>query len=166
MRRWGIALVVALVLLLLFGGMGSGVFFVLTMAAVVLIAFGGILSRDKPTSEGRRSVVEREGTSWTRGANGAFLRWNTDAQRWEDALPPPAVIRSLDVGGVPPPSRNGFVLGIMAVVVVVGLMLWALVNPYANIPGISKIVCSLKGAIWEEGSAAFGVRPGCYGADS
>ena len=44
-----------------------------------------------------------------------------------------------------------------------GLGVWALLDPYANIPGISQIVCSLKGASWRDGSSVLDVPPGCYG---
>ncbi len=55
---------------------------------------------------------------------------------------------------------------IVVLVLLFALSAWAFVNPHANVPVVSKVVCSIKGASWTDGSAAWGIPAGCYRMDS
>lgn len=44
--------------------------------------------------------------------------------------------------------------------VLMGLVLWVIVNPNINVPGLSVTVCSMKGGYWID--TPFTDRPGCY----
>ncbi len=66
----------------------------------------------------------------------------------------------------PPPSRSGLSAGWVALILVLAtivvLTFWSVVDPYADIPVISKIVCSAKGDTFTDGSPALGIPAGCY----
>ena len=79
--------------------------------------------------------------------------------------PPPAVIRAWAEQPSTSDRSNGGRLAPVAgllFAILLGLAGWAFVDPYANIPFVSKVVCSLKGASWQEGSTVLDVPPGCY----
>lgn len=44
--------------------------------------------------------------------------------------------------------------------VIVGGWVWS--DPHAYVPVVSRVVCSVRGGSWTEGSAAWGIEPGCY----
>lgn len=109
-----------------------------------------------------------EGTFWSRDASGSYFRWDESQDDWLPVkMPPPEVLRLLDESSedyqearssrVPPKT-----LVLSPLVVILGLAGWALADPYANIPFVSPIVCSLKGASWTEGSPLLDVPAGCY----
>jgi hypothetical protein len=66
---------------------------------------------------------------------------------------------------VPPPRRKTNPVAV-AFIGAVGILLiltaWTFSNPHANVPVISQVVCSAKGAAWYDGSAVWGIPPGCY----
>lgn len=170
-RAVGIAIVIAAVLLLLLGGLSGGVFFVLAMVTVVLVAFGFLASRGRNRPPGPRSVIEHAGVQWMKDPNGHFLRWDTAAEEWKQSAPPaPEVIAKFDAAAVQSPpgwrgARSALVVT-LTVVVIIGLALWAAVDPHAQIPVFSRLVCNLKGASWHEGSSFLGIPPGCYAREA
>jgi hypothetical protein len=52
------------------------------------------------------------------------------------------------------------------VILVVLLLGWTFVNPHADVPVISRIVCSIKGGTWTDGSVPLGIQVGCYKVES
>lgn len=157
----------AIVLLVLVGSMGSGAFFILAMVAVVLVAIGFLASRSRTTPSGPQSVVEHDGVQWMKDPQGNFLRWDADAKEWRQSSPPaPEAIRKFDAAAATdtPGWRGGRSVAVVTITVVaiIGLALWAAIDPYAQIPVFSKVVCNLKGASWQEGSPVLGIPPGCY----
>jgi hypothetical protein len=50
----------------------------------------------------------------------------------------------------------------IVLVVVIALTVWSVFDASANVPVISPIVSSVKGGIWDNGSAVWGIEPGCY----
>lgn len=163
MSTWGRrGLVVLGIVILIFGGLVPGPF---TIAALITAGILFVIASRQSSSDTDRStsnLVVVEGVNWTKGADGRAHRWVAESQTWILADPPPPhVIRAFAAS--PTTTKRGSAIPAVTLVVValIGLGLWALFDPYANIPGVSKMVCSIKGASWHD-DPGFGAPPGCY----
>jgi hypothetical protein len=56
----------------------------------------------------------------------------------------------------------GWVALVLVVTIVGSLTIWSFADRHADIPVISKIVCSMKGGTFTEGSPPLGIAAGCY----
>lgn len=161
MSRWGRRTLVVLgIFILIFGGLAQGPFIVaaLIVAGILFVVAGRRSSAETTSSD----LVVVEGVNWTKGADGRAHRWDAEAQTWILADPPPPhVIRAFAASSGPTKHGSAIPAVTLVVVAVIGLGLWALLDPYANIPGISKMVCSMKGASWHD-DPGVGAPPGCY----
>lgn len=112
------------------------------------------------------ALVEANGVIWMPQPNGLWLRWNEEGRAWEDVgPPPPEVVRRRE--SQPRSSTTlyaGSRIAAIAAAIIGSAGLWALLDPHAQIPGVSQVVCSLKGGTWFEGSQ-FGAPAGCYSRD-
>lgn len=158
------ALVVLGIVVLIFGGLLRGPF------VVGAVVFAGVLfvvaGRSPKEIDGTTSLVEVNGVTWTRDSAGRPNRWNIETQSWDVVDPaPPDVIRAFDRRPMPshrPAASRAVSAAAVVVAVLLGLGVWALLDPFANIPFVSQVVCSFKGASWQEGSTVLEVPPGCY----
>lgn len=69
-------------------------------------------------------------------------------------------------GPPPPPPRrdhDGWKIATAvaaAILIFLSIVAWA--DPNAQIPVVSKVVCSIRGGTWYDGSAILGIPAGCY----
>lgn len=166
MSTWGRRTLVVLgILILVFGGLAEGPFIIAALiVAGILFVLAGRRSSESDRSNSDLVVVE--GVNWTKGADGRAHRWDAESETWILADPPPPhVIRAFAASSGPAKRGSAIPAVSLIVVALIGLGLWALFDPYANIPGISKMVCSMKGASWHD-DPSFGAPPGCYSRES
>jgi hypothetical protein len=158
-------LVVAGIVVLIFGGLLPGPFTVgaLILAGVLFVVAG----RSPEEHDTTPNLVDVNGVTWTRDSTGLPNRWSAETETWDVVDPaPPDVIRAFDrrsdASQKTADSSHAAPIAAFVIAALVGLGVWALLDPYANIPVVSQVVCSLKGASWHGGSTGLGVPPGCY----
>ena len=163
MSTWGRRTLVVLgIVILIFGGLIPGPF---TIAAIITAGILFVIAGRRSSSDANDSsddLIVVEGVNWTKGADGRAHHWDAESQTWIlSDPPPPHVIRAFAARQTSTKRGSAIPAVTLAVVALLGLGLWALFDPYANIPGISKMVCSMKGASWHD-DPGFGTPPGCY----
>jgi len=85
-----------------------------------------------------------------------------DGPRWLNQPHPERVHASLAMRA----SRSGHdgwkIAVAVAAFILIVLTVWAFADPGAQLPVISKVVCSVKGGTWYDGNQLLGIQPGCY----
>ena len=131
---------------------------------VVMVLVSLLPTRADPAPQPPSSspLVEADGHTWTQQPGGSWLRWNATGRSWEDVgPPPPEILRNRPTTPVVQTSNTtSKVIGVVSAFLVAGV-LWALLDPMAQIPGISQVVCSVKGGTWHDGSSV-SIPAGCY----
>jgi hypothetical protein len=117
----------------------------------------------------KRLVVQHEDAWWSRDRDGNYVKYESEIKEWvrQDAVPADVIRAYEQDAGAPFSPVYSVGRGVSRVIAVVVTLLvllfgWAFVDANANIPVISPILCSMKGASWFEGSAVMGTPAGCY----
>lgn len=134
------------------------------VVGIVMVLASLLPTRADPSLQSAPSghpLVEAEGQTWMQQPDGSWLRWRADETRWEDVgPPPPEVIRNRPSSA---PEQIRTVSKALTIVLVLFLAAgaWALIDPQAQIPGVSPAVCSLKGGTWHDAGSVI-IPAGCY----
>jgi hypothetical protein len=118
--------------------------------------------RSSSAYRGRRYILDAESNFygvWDKRSPGPpIARFDPTPDGWQAAW---NYYSALENGERKAPATTSAIL-LAIVVVVVALGGIAAVNPRLDIPVISKVVCSVKGGTWSDGSVALGIPAGCY----
>lgn len=143
-RWWRRAFLIIGLLVALSGGIaGSGLLVAIGIVMVLVALLPTRADSSRPTSTSDSPLVEAEGHTWMQQPCSAAFQRNHE--------PTPEVIRNQRAIAT---AQTHTASKALAVVL-------ALAGAGAQIPGMSPVVCSLKGGTWHNGSSVI-VPAGCY----